>query len=95
LKYKLVSELDLFTKKNKLQFQNSLDKIDKLQNSQFTSFETIKNYFLGKIYLEIENDTTKAFVKFSELSNRYPGNKVFKGIKNECKSKYLVDDLMK
>ena len=84
LKYKFISELDLLTNKNRRQFQISLEKIGTLQSSQFASFKTIKDYFLGKIYLDIENDSFKAYEIFSNLSERYPGNKIFKSIKNDC-----------
>ncbi len=87
LKYRYISELDLITDKYKHQFEISLEKIENLSNSQYSSFETIKNYFLGKIYLEIENDSVKALHKFSELSERFPNNKIFESIKKDCKSK--------
>ncbi len=94
LKYKFISELDLISDKNKHQFEISLEKIEKLHNSEYSSFETIKNYFLGKIYLEIENDSVKALEKFTRLSERYPGNTIFEAIKNDCKSSGSTGILM-
>ena len=85
LRSKYLSDLGLFKERNEREFYASLSKIENLKNIEFESFETIKNYFLGKIYLEIAHDSIKGLEKFSKLSEDYPGNVVFKKIKNKSR----------
>jgi len=55
-----------------------LYKIESIQSDNFESFETIKTYILGKIYLEIEGDQDLALKKFQELTQMFPKNTIFK-----------------
>lgn len=56
LKYSLIDEFNFLSTQNEKKLLVSLDKIEKIDNGNYSSFLTIKNYFLGKIYLEIAHD---------------------------------------
>ncbi len=85
LKYKLINDLDILKIGTNQNIVAGLEKIENLQNKNCRSFVTIKDYFLGKIYLEIVHDSAKAFDKFAKLSENFPSNLVFKEIKQKCK----------
>jgi hypothetical protein len=90
LKYKFLDKFHPLSSKNEDNFKIRLENIEKLQNEHYKSFETIKNYFLGKIYLEVAHDSIKAYEKFSKLSDEFPDNAVLKEIKNNCRSDHSV-----
>lgn len=85
MKYKFLEGYGLQTKKNKENCRMSLSNIENLQNASFKSFDVIKTYFLGKIYLEIENDKERAILKFEILSGMFPQNSILKKTLSDCK----------
>jgi hypothetical protein len=85
MKYKFLEDYGLQTKKNTENCKMSLAKIENLQNTGFKSFDVIKTYFLGKIYLEIENNNQQAILKFEKLSGLFPKNAIFKKTLSDCK----------
>jgi len=48
---------------------------------------SLANYFIGKIYLEVERQPGKALNYFEILSARFPGNEIFKGLTQSCSQK--------
>lgn len=82
LQYKYLSDFGLFKQHNERELFAGMEKIERLENREFKSFKTIKNYFLGKMYLEIVHDKVKGLEKFSRLSEDYPRNTVFREIRN-------------
>jgi len=85
MKYRFLEDYGLQAKKNRENCQSCLAKIEKLRNTDFKSFEVIKTYFLGKIYLEIENDHQQAISKFEKLSGMFPENVIFRKTLSDCK----------
>lgn len=86
MKYKYLNSFGFYSKRNIEQCQLCLRNIEKMTNVNSNTFATIKNYLLGKIYLEIEKDYLTAYEKFGNLSAAFPGNKIFVGIKKDCKA---------
>lgn len=84
LKYSIIDEFNLLQTNNQKKLNSSLEKIEKLENENYRSFSTIKDYFLGKIYLEVAHDSIKAYSKFSKLAEEFPDNEVLQGQKNKC-----------
>lgn len=86
-KYKFLIDNRFKSKENIEKFNSSLARIENMQNSDYTSFDIIKQYYLGKIYLDVEKDYRKALNKFEMLSNLCPGNMLFRKIVEDCKKK--------
>lgn len=84
IKYKFLEDYGIQTKRNKENCRISLVNIENMQNANFKSFDVIKTYFLGKIYLEIENDKQRAILKFEKLSDQFPQNVIFRKTLSEC-----------
>jgi len=89
MEYKFLSNNGFQIKKNKIKCQSSLGKMESMPISENKSFDIIKTYLLGKIYLDIEINYYKAFKKFQQLSIMFPQNIIFKETAAECK-KYLA-----
>jgi hypothetical protein len=85
MKYKFLYDNGLNSKVIIEKCRLSLQKIEIMSNSEYKSFDVIKTYLLAKIYKEIENDNQKASMKFTKLSNLFPGNAIFKQTLAECK----------
>lgn len=85
MKYNFLEDYGFQAKKNRENGQSCLDKIENLQNADFKSFDIIKTYFLGKIYLEIEKDNQQAISKFEKLSGLFPENVIFRRTLSDCK----------
>ena len=64
-----------------------LDKIEMQNEFENKTFKNCKTYLLGKIYLDIENDYSKANFKFEKLSEMFPGNMIFKKTAEYCRAK--------
>lgn len=80
--------------KNGFKSANNIDslnicrtRIENMQNSEYRSFDIVKQYYLGKIYFDIEKDYKKALNKFIALSIECPNNKIFKALIEECNRK--------
>lgn len=56
---------------------NALHRIEKYTNENDLIVSTLANYFLGKIYLNIEKNPQKGNFCFRELTERFPGNEIF------------------
>lgn len=87
LQYKYLGDFGLFRPHNERELSACLERIECLENREFKSFQTIKDYFLGKMYLEIVHDSVKGVEKFTKLSAEYPGNSIFEEIRNKCQPK--------
>ena len=87
LQYKYLGDFGLFKPHNERELSAGLERIESLENREFNSFQTIKDYFLGKMYLEIVHDSVKGVAKFSRLSEDYPDNAIFREIMNKCQPK--------
>ena len=91
MKYSFLEDYGLQAKKNSKNGQSCLDKIENLRNADFKSFDIIKTYFLGKIYIEIENDNQQAISKFEKLSGLFPGNVIFRKTLSDCKKQQSLN----
>lgn len=91
IKYKYLNNYGISSERNLQQYLLCLRNIEKMHNVQYRSFETIKNYLLGKIYFEIENDYLKAFGKFDSLSTNFPDNTIFKNIRENCRVQLVIN----
>ena len=86
MKYKFLSNNGFQPEINRSKCQTSLTLIENLHEPSNKTFGICKTYLLGKIYLDIENDYTKANMKFVELSEMFPGNLIFKKSVEYCKA---------
>ncbi len=59
------------------EMQNAILDMEKLGQSSQIIIHTLSAYFLGKIYLNYENQPEKGLVYFQWLSSEYPENKKF------------------
>lgn len=84
MQHRLMVDFGYNKEDNLTKYYASLEKIENMQNTEYTSFEIIKLYYLGKIYLDVEKDDKKALSKFLNLSIMCPGNKIFKSIIASC-----------
>lgn len=91
IKYKYLNNYGISSERNLKQYLLCLQNIEKMHNEHYHSFETIKTYLLGKIYLEIENNYLKAFGKFDSLSTDFPGNTIFKTIRENCRVQMVMN----
>jgi hypothetical protein len=94
MKYRFFEDYGIQSKKNKQYGQMCLRKIENLKNTDFKSFEVIKTYFLGKIYLEIENDNQQAIRKFEKLSVQFPENTIFRKTLSACQIQQSIKTVM-
>jgi hypothetical protein len=65
--------------------QEGIDQLIQLSTRQSAFIATEAHYFLGRIYLEYENDIQKAFKHFDMLNKEYPNNAIFKLFLEQCK----------
>lgn len=77
--------LFLETKRNEREL--ALEKIKTYTNDSDLIVNTLANYFLGKIYLNIEKEPSKSKVHFQVLLNKYPDNRTLAELLEECEKK--------
>ena len=87
MRYKFFSNHGFQTEKNHTKCMSCLDKIEMQNEFENKTFKNCKTYLLGKIYLDIENDYSKANFKFEKLSEMFPGNMIFKKTAEYCRAK--------
>jgi hypothetical protein len=75
------------SKQNIKRYEICLTRLESMNNSDYTSFEIIKQYYLGKIYLDVEKNYSKALNKFEILSKICPNNLIFRKIIEDCRKK--------
>lgn len=85
MKYQFLLDHGFSTKSSAEKCRLSLLKTERMFNPEYKSFDVVKTYLLAKIYLEIEKDNQKAFVKFRKLSILFPENIIFKKAVSDCK----------
>lgn len=85
VKYRFLGNMGVQATRNQQLYESTTGRIEQMKYPEYRTFESVRDYFLGKIYLEIGKDTAKAVQKFSDLSMAYPGNPVFRQIFKECK----------
>lgn len=73
--------------------KNQLIIIESLSKDTNLVVKTLGTYFLGKIYLEIEKNPTKAAQHFSFLTSCYPNNITFKEQLLKCKKNDIIKTL--
>jgi hypothetical protein len=61
--------------------------MEKLTHSEQNIVKTLANYFLGKTYLNYNEEPEKGLAYFSVLAQQYPNNKKFAELKAECEKK--------
>jgi hypothetical protein len=94
LKYMLLIDNGLNSKQNIKRYEICLARLENLKNSDYTSFEIIKQYYLGKIYLDVEKNYNKALNKFEILSKTCPNNLIFKNIIEDCQKKVNLNQVL-
>ena len=62
----------------------SIEQLKKHQHSSQTNIQTIANYFLAKIYFDIEKSPKQAEVYYAFLCARYPHNTIFRNDLRMC-----------
>lgn len=65
----------------------AIETIEKFSNSDNLIVQTIALYFLGKIYLNFENEPEKGSICFKHLIDQYPQNSIFYTLYIECLNK--------
>ncbi|MGD9931986.1 MAG: hypothetical protein AB7U05_18345 [Mangrovibacterium sp.] len=80
LKSKVSQKCNPFYRDSNENMNIHLKRIESLHNNSYKSFETIKNYLLAKIYLDIEKNKELAFQKFNDLAIQFPKNTIFNHI---------------
>lgn len=76
-----------FSESKRLEKENALMRIDQYSHDDDLIVNTLANYFLGKIYLNIEKNFPKSKIHLELLSKKYPGNKSFSELLEECNKK--------
>ena len=76
-----------FLDKRRSNRRDAIETIEKFTNSDNLIAQTIAFYFLGKIYLNVENEPEKGSVCFKHLIDQYPQNSIFNTLYVECKKK--------
>lgn len=77
----------LFRENKRLERENALKKIEQFSNDEDLIVNTLANYFLGKIYLNIENNPPKSKIHLKILAEKYPENKTISELIGQCNSK--------
>lgn len=67
--------------------RQKIEAMNALTNADHPSFELIKHYLLGKVYLEIEKNDTKALEHFTRIETICPANRVIRQLTAEIRSK--------
>ncbi len=77
----------LFSQSKRNSRTNALASLEKYTADDDLVVQTLACYFLGKIYLNIENEPQKGTDCFTLLSNNFPKNDYFIELLTDCKSK--------
>ena len=77
----------LFRESKRLERESALHKIEQFSNDDDLIVNTLANYFLGKIYLNIENNPPKSKIHLELLLEKYPENKSVSELLAHCNSK--------
>jgi len=67
--------------------ENALKKIEFFASDDDIIVNTLANYFLGKIYLNIEKEPRKSKVHLEFLLNKYPNNLSIRELLEHCNNK--------
>ena len=76
-----------FIENKRIERENALVKIEKFTGDNDLIVATLARYFLGRIYMSIENDEEAARKYFYLLSTQYPGNIHFAEFFETCNRK--------
>jgi len=76
-----------FIESKRIERENALIKIEKFTHDDDLIVATLARYFLGRIYMSIENDPAAARKYFRILSNQYPANIHFSEYFATCNEK--------
>ena len=85
MKYAFLIDNGFKSQNNIEKYNKSLSYIENMRNLEYASFVIIKQYYLGKIYFDVEKNYLKALNKFNTLSEFCPDNLIFKKICEDCK----------
>jgi hypothetical protein len=85
MEYKFLSDNGFQSKKNTVRCKSSLVNMEGMTGFNNISFDIIRTYLLGKIYLDIEHNYPQAFKKFEKLSAMFPQNNIFMETVAGCK----------
>lgn len=77
----------LFLENKRIERANALEKIKVFAADDDLIVNTLANYFLGKIYLNIEKEPLKSKVHLEVLLNKYPDNHTLAELLEECERK--------
>lgn len=90
MKYIFLVENGIKSKECINRYETYLARLEIMNNCDYPSFEIIKQYYLGKIYFDVEKNYSKALNKFELLSKTCPNNLIFKKIIDNCQQKINV-----
>lgn len=77
-----------FIENKRIERENALIKIEKFTHDDDLIVATLASYFLGRIYISIENDPAAARKYFHILTTQYPGNIHFAEYFEACSDKF-------
>lgn len=77
----------LFLENKRIERENALEKLETYTTDDDIVVNTLSNYFLGKIYLNIEKEPLKSKAYFEVLRNKYPDNRTLVELLKECEKK--------
>lgn len=77
-----------FIENKRIERENALIKIEKFTHDDDLIVATLASYFLGRIYISIENDPAAARKYFHILTTQYPGNIHFAEYFEACSEKF-------
>lgn len=73
-----------FLESKRTERTNALSQIEHYTHENDLIVETLAHYFLGKIYINIENNPRKGKIHFEILSKKYPRNLLFSKLAANC-----------
>ena len=73
-----------FLESKRTERTNALSQIEHYTHENDLIVETLAHYFLGKIYINIENNPRKGKIHFEILSKKYPRNLLFSELAANC-----------
>lgn len=76
-----------FRESKRTEREKALKKIETYSSDDDLIVETLANYFLGKIYLNIEKEPEKSKIHFEFLINKYPNNLTILELLEHCNKK--------
>jgi len=85
----------LFRESKRLERESALHKIEQFSCDDDLIVNTLANYFLGKIYLNIENNPPESRIHLELLLEKYPGNKSVSELLAHCNSKIKSQEIRK